>query len=336
MKSKTIILSALNSHSPRAGRGILTLSSENNTLTAKLRLYNIDSLNQNSKLGIYYNHQVYSTALLSRSGYYEGKIQKNFDMNEDFYCAVIDKDKSNDVIIAGGTYAGCFFDDSSVFFENENQDDYETNNYENDSDLESNINSNQSNKTIEKTQDHEKCAHCIYKETFYSQKEENLNNSTEKTTPTTLSNNIQENNNVNLKNNEDEKLDKDTEKSIINSIIPQFDYIFENYPADEELNNLIENGKFVKINDANQSYSIGAMYENDKIKYICYAVRTNYNSPIPEELGKYHQWLPIDTEDPLSEGYHIVYQDATDLKIIEVWTNSAVCEIARKLAIVSL
>lgn len=316
MKSKTIILSALNSHSPRAGRGILTLTSESNTLTAKLRLYNIDSLNKNSKLGIYYNHQVYSATLLARSGYYEGKIEKTFNMNEDFYCAVIDKDKSNDVIIAGGTYAGCYFDDSSVFFENENQEKQVANDYEENSCLENNINKNQPNNFNEFNENCEKCSHCVYKETFYSQKE-NINNSTTKTNSTTL-NNYQESDNIALKSNESEKLDKDTAKSIINSIIPQFDYIFENYPADEELNNLIENGKFVKINDANQSYSIGAMYENDKIKYICYAVRTNYNSPIPEELGKYHQWLPIDTDDPLSEGYHIVYQDANDLKIIEV------------------
>ena len=118
MKSKTIILSELNSHDPRAGRGILTLTSDNNTLTLKLRLYNIDALNFNSKLGIYYRNQVYSANLTKKSGYYEGKIQQNFDMNEDFYCAVIDKEKNNEVVIAGGTYAGCYFDDSSVFSEN--------------------------------------------------------------------------------------------------------------------------------------------------------------------------------------------------------------------------
>ena len=100
--------------------------------------------------------------------------------------------------------------------------------------------------------------------------------------------------------------------------MPQFDYIFENYPADEELDKLIEHGKFVKINENAEQYSLGAIYLDGNIKYICYAVKCNYNSPAPEELGKYYQWVPIDNEDPLSEGYYIVYQDAEDLKIIEV------------------
>ena len=343
MKSKTIILSELNSHNPRAGRGILTLTSDNNTLTLKLRLYNIDALNFNSKLGIYYRNQVYSANLSKKSGYYEGKIQQNFDMNEDFYCAVIDKEKNNEVVIAGGTYAGYYFDDSSVFSENNSfseQNLYESNgslDEENSIDLNNENNKNYSNlntNSIETSKincgedsDCEKCTHCIYKETFYSKPDENdfnLKETNEKNQKNYVETNrnsetfVQnENNSPVLKSDNEENIKIDN-KSIINSIIPQFEYIFENYPPDDELNKLIENSKFVKVDDNSQSYSIGAIYENDKMKYICYAVKANYNSPAPEELGKFHQWLPIDLDDPLSEGYHIVYQDANDLKIIEV------------------
>ena len=84
------------------------------------------------------------------------------------------------------------------------------------------------------------------------------------------------------------------------------------------MNKLIENSKFVKIGEDGEQYSIGAIYANDQIKYICYAIKCNYNSPVPEELGKNYQWLPLDQEDPLSEGYYIVYQDAVDLKIVEI------------------
>ena len=106
--------------------------------------------------------------------------------------------------------------------------------------------------------------------------------------------------------------------SIIESLVPQFEYIFKTFPECAELNTRIPNSRFVTIAENNSTYCLGAIYEADNLKYICYAVPANYNAPIPEELGEHHQWLPLDPEDPLSDGYHIVYQDAHDLKIIEV------------------
>ena len=52
--------------------------------------------------------------------------------------------------------------------------------------------------------------------------------------------------------------------------------------------------------------------------YMCYAVKSNYNSTPPDELGNNYQWLPLDKEDPLSDGYYLVFQDATDFKILEL------------------
>ena len=102
---------------------------------------------------------------------------------------------------------------------------------------------------------------------------------------------------------------------MLQKIIPQFDYIFKNYSPNDELNKLVENGKFVKMEGGD--YSLGAIYESDQIKYICYAVKCNYNTPAPSEIGEHYQWLPLNSTDPLSEGYYIVFQDAEDLKIIE-------------------
>jgi hypothetical protein len=106
--------------------------------------------------------------------------------------------------------------------------------------------------------------------------------------------------------------------SILSSITPQFKYIFENYSPNEELISLLPNSKFVKINEHEDEYSIGAIYEQEEIKLICYAVKCNYNEQPPSELGEHYQWLPIDKEDPLSEGYYIVFQDANDLKILKI------------------
>ena len=81
---------------------------------------------------------------------------------------------------------------------------------------------------------------------------------------------------------------------------------------------LISNSKFVKINENGNNYSIGAIFEGVEMKYICYAVKCEYNAQVPSEIGEHYQWLPLDKEDPMSEGYYVVFQDAKDLKIVEM------------------
>ena len=102
------------------------------------------------------------------------------------------------------------------------------------------------------------------------------------------------------------------------NIINQFDYVFETYPQNEEINSLLPNGKFVTIQENEEEYSIGVIYNNEKIKYLCYAVKSTYNTPAPKEIGEHYQWLPLDTLDPLSDGYYIVFQDTEDLKILDL------------------
>lgn len=300
MKSKTIIISALPESKSKGGRGILTLTQDDRILKCKLRLYNVSKLDRHCKIGIYHNDEVYTANLIERPGYYESSLIGDFDMNSDFYTAIIDTQKGNNVILAGGTYAGYYFDDTSVFSNASEKA------------------SNTSTEKIEDTQDAlceedcDKCTKCEYKKYFYENQNIQLETiekvNSDENTSTDKDQSISPKDNIQPKE----------EPSLLESIIPQFDYIFANYPADDELNHLLNNARFVKFNDSRDQYSIGAIYEDSEIKYICYALRSNYNTPAPEELGKYYQWLPLDSEDPLSDGYYIVYQDAHDLKIIEV------------------
>ena len=170
--------------------------------------------------------------------------------------------------------------------------------------------------------DCDKCKNCKYKEFFYSQtdcfsykndlisnEEQQLMDKKETEPQEQKFNNMENQQNT---TNEANKL------NIISSLIPQFKYVFENYPQDDVLCGLLPNGKFVKINENGDEFSIGAIYKDDEMKYICYAVLCDYNSPVPVELGEHHQWLPLDKEDPLSQCYYIVFQDAQDLKIVEL------------------
>lgn len=281
MKSKTIIISQQSG----SGRGILTLYLESDLLKSKLRLYSVPSLKPSCKLAIFHQDEVTSANLISRGSFYETSLVGNFDLEKDFYCAIVDTEANNQVLLSGGTYAGYFFDDGEIFPQEK---------------LTTETKEDQIKETCTSN-----CENCKYKEYFYSS-----SNQESKVSKTIF----------NVKTEFKDVPISSTAKqtSLIESLTPQFEYIFKNFPPDTELNTLIKDGKFVKMNEGADQYSIGAIYENDKMKYICYAVKASFNQPAPEELGKFHQWLPLDQEDPLSDGFHIVYQDATDLKILEV------------------
>ena len=372
MKSKTIILSNEN----HKGRGILTIYQEENLLQCRIRLYNTPKLDRFCKIGIYHENKVYSANLLEKNNVFTSSIVGDFNINNDFYAALINTNNNNEVILSGGTYAGFFFNDNSVFEDNKLNSIFEntvekvnpnTNLYKHHEDWCSNeitnsysqekIDNNSQTLNLQKSETNQqfqelekcenkcdKCENCIYKEYFYSHNEttnnnfDNLNNSSKNDNPTpkelyqaetnvTTHPNYENYENI-VKTSNQPARDKDLNqsqdnasnetKTILESLIPQFKYVFENYPEDEILNNLIPNGKFVKINENNNQYSIGAIYEDEEMKYICYAVMCNYNSPAPQELGQHYQWLPLDKEDPLSEGYYIVFQDTQDLKIVEL------------------
>ena len=333
MKSKTIILSA----EGNSGRGILTIYEEDDLLKCKLRLYNIPNLNRFCKLGIYHNNEVFSANLLEKSGVYLSSFVGDFNIEKDFYTAIVDTSNNNQVILSGGTYAGFYFNNQDVF-ESIEKENPQTNlvSYEEFDDSpnaeHNSIYSGNSSTQMHSAKccDEDKCAHCKYKEYFYSMQNSNKQENTqfdeaENSTKGTLRQ-AQGDNNVMLSGAEtspnaeqrDNFKDEKQQTSVLDALIPQFKYVFENYQADETLNGLITNGKFVKIEENNEQFSIGAIYEQDEMKYICYAVLKDYNTPAPQELGEHYQWLPLDKEDPLSEGYYIVFQDAHDLKIVDL------------------
>ena len=328
MKSKTIILSNEN----QKGRGILTIFQENDILECRVRLYNTPKLNRFCKIGIYHNNEVFSANLLEKNDTYSSSVVGNFNIEKDFYTAIIDTSKENEVILSGGTYVGFFFNEEAVFnkFERIEKENPNTNIY--------NYNTQETKtenerKEIEDCKENcDKCEKCVYKEFFYSHNNFAINNEEYEENETQnkpLSQN-EDNEKINelpQEKTETQSLETNTPRntnpneeqiSIVQSLIPQFQYIFENYPKDETLNNLIPNSRFVNINENSKSYSIGAIYEEEQMKYICYATLSSYNSPAPEELGEHYQWLPLNKEDPLSDGYYIVFQDTKDLKIVEL------------------
>lgn len=97
-----------------------------------------------------------------------------------------------------------------------------------------------------------------------------------------------------------------------NMIADQIDELFDIYPRETNLEKLIDNSVWCRIDTEfdNKYYVVGIIKEYNDIKYICYGVPGNYNIEPPIEMRNYSQWLPTDTTDPYNSGYWVMYQDS--------------------------
>lgn len=139
--------------------------------------------------------------------------------------------------------------------------------------------------------------------------------STETKQPTTIETNIEpESVNTNITSKQSEA------ENFISIISEQLDELFATYPVDEEIMAIIPNSKIVRIVDPidDSYYVVGVIYENDRIEYLIYGVPAKYNSPVPLELGENYQWLALNPDDPMSDGYYLIYQNASNGKLMPI------------------
>ena len=96
--------------------------------------------------------------------------------------------------------------------------------------------------------------------------------------------------------------------NFFNLIGEQIDELFNKFPEDEQLNNLIPNSRWVRVNYDNDSktYIFGLIFQGDNVKYICYGVPSSFDVAPPPELQPYSQWLKLNDND----GFWVSYQDA--------------------------
>lgn len=340
MQNKTIILSSMQNTNNQS-RGILTLTSDEH-LKGKLRLYNVNAIPPDTKFAIYYNEKVYSTELKKISDYYVFDIFEEIDISNQFYCALMQQNNGkSEAFLAGGTYDGMVF--SNIDLANaKDKTDPKTESY-----IDECISKEFEN-------DLNQCSDCTYKKDFYDSKYKTVKPEFEQKEQLNKSLNQQLNSNENIRtgnNNQSEfrqkyyenkqaikKLEENDNETpqnnpssedenltarpgdFLSSVAEQIDELFATYPPEEQIIRIIPNSKFIKITDSqdDSSYIIGVIYENDEIKYLVYGVPLTYNATPPIEMGSNFQWLPLDPDDPMSDGYFLIYQNASDGKIVEV------------------
>lgn len=148
----------------------------------------------------------------------------------------------------------------------------------------------------------DKCACCKYREAFFANCEQQKveAKATQKQTAVVI--------------NSDENV------NFYDEIKEQLDALFERYPEETFLCEVIPNSKWIKVDyeDSGEYYVIGLIFENDKLKFISYGVPGQYDVAPPRELSENAQWLPLDPDKPQDLGYWLTYQDAQNGESVEV------------------
>lgn len=309
MDDKTIILSGINGNEKKA---VLNFEKRVEGYGGNLRLYNFkEEPSGILTLAFLVNKEVIKAAL-SPSG--KNLYSFNFEFEGDiksFSCALVLISQGNATPLLLGSTEGKLNDFDNAFSKNFNLLDKTDLSYdeaeaaldeagidyadEEKKEIEKAIESNMSNA--------DKCASCSYRNAFYGC-------------------NLQEENCKQEDMFEEPELPKiNTAKSTFyDEIKGQVSLLFERYPEETFLNEIIPNSKWVKVDYENngQYFVIGLMYEDDEVAYVCYGMPGEYSVTPPREFAGLSQWLPLDPEKPNELGYWIMYQDAQTGENVEI------------------
>ena len=117
-----------------------------------------------------------------------------------------------------------------------------------------------------------------------------------------------------IRREEESKLQIEPTGNFYSLIQPQLDELFARFPHFVELEELVANTEWVKVNyapDDTQHYILGKLYDGELVTHICYGIpAVSRSSSPPESLTDYCQWLPLDLQDVDGAGYWVMYQSA--------------------------
>ena len=92
------------------------------------------------------------------------------------------------------------------------------------------------------------------------------------------------------------------------SVKPQLDEIFVCFPECEDLEEVVPNSKWAKIQVEDGFYVVGLILDGEVVRYISYGVPATKNSCPPSEIRDVAVWLDDGKKE--GKGYWVIYQDA--------------------------
>ena len=303
MREKTIILSSLDGDSKKA---VLNIEAAREGFCGNLRLYNFKEDPKGIlTLGFLASGKVYKAALANsgRENYFfEFEADSSF---EEFSCALIlvSGGKATPILYGSTNKNESLPDQLSKHFDLLDETALSVEDVEERLDEDGIDFGNEEKEEIERVisanmQSSDKCANCSYRNAFYGAPRQAQASEEIPLYPKT----------------EIEKT------SFYDEIKGQLSLLFERYPEETFLNEIIPNSKWVKVDyeDNGQYFVIGLLYEEGKVAYVCYGMPGEYTTAPPRELSGISQWLPLDPEKPNELGYWIMYQDAETGKNVEI------------------
>ena len=92
------------------------------------------------------------------------------------------------------------------------------------------------------------------------------------------------------------------------SVKPQLDEIFVCFPECDDLEDVVPNSKWAKIQVEDGFYVVGLILDGEVVRYISYGVPATKNSCPPSEIRDVAVWLDDGKKE--GKGYWVIYQDA--------------------------
>ena len=92
------------------------------------------------------------------------------------------------------------------------------------------------------------------------------------------------------------------------SVKPQLDEIFVCFPECDDLEGVVPNSKWAKIQVEDGFYVVGLILDGEVVRYISYGVPATKNSCPPSEIRDVAVWLDDGKKE--GNGYWVIYQDA--------------------------
>lgn len=301
LSKRSIVLSDLDYKSNR--RAVLTLEKEGEEVNGTIRFYNFPlAIKGILTLGFYVDNKVIKSGLTYKStSYYTFKLVDNF-INEKFSCAVLNFSDAEVMPILYGSSEGRDEDVYASIIESLS-DDFSKDNVEKVLDNHGIDYDENEKREIENEIDRcmGDCKNCFYKEQFYANEIENVEQKVKS---------VDEN--ENLKKDMEEGEEKEDEETFFLRLKPQIDKLFEKNPTETNLEEMFPSSKWVKVEyeDDGDFYVFGLIYQDNEVKYVCYGVPAVYEKEPPKELSGYPIFIPLNKEDKEGFGYYITYQDA--------------------------
>ena len=309
MENKTLILSSINNSTEKA---VLNVEKNEEGYYGTIRLYNFKDVPKGIlTLGFLINKEVFKAGLneVKKNLFeFELKTQKNLSS---FTCALVNvKDAIAIPLLCGSTEAKTI---DLSFAKNFNLLDETSLTIEN---VENQLNESEiyfdkvEQEEIEKEIDNNlatKCSNCNYRKAFYCSNSKCECETEQMSLLSTYP--------------EEQSFSKvSSQTNFYDEIKGQLSLLFERYPEETFLTEIIPNSKWVKVDyeDNGQYFVIGLLYENEKVEYVCYGMPGEFSTKPPRELGDLSQWLPLDPEKPNELGYWIMYQDAETGENVEI------------------